>query len=303
MYEELEAYAMKKVLVAGATGYLGKYVALEFKRSGYYVRVLARDPEKLNNKGNYLEPPIGDIVDDVFTGEVTKPETLEGIFDDIDIVFSSIGITRQKDDVTFMDVDYQGNKNLLDLAKGASMKKFIFVSVFQAEMLNHIEIVKAREKFVEDLSRSGLGYTIIRPTGYFSDMTQYFKMAHSGRAYLLGKGKCKMNPIYGMDLATVCVKAVNREQSDISIGGPYVYTHEEIAELAFYVLKKRPKIFRIPNGFMNILLKVIYPFNKHMHSLLSFLSASMQMDLIAPKTGSHGLKQYYQQYVRRKMKK
>jgi len=35
-------------------------------------------------------------------------------------------------------------------------------------------------------------------------------------------------------------------------------------------------------------------------SLLSFLTATMQMDLMAPKTGSHGLAEYFQQYARRK---
>jgi nucleoside-diphosphate-sugar epimerase len=45
------------------------------------------------------------------------PDTLKGICDGIDVVISSIGITRQKDGLKYMDVDYQGNKNLLDLVK------------------------------------------------------------------------------------------------------------------------------------------------------------------------------------------
>ena len=46
-------------------------------------------------------------------------------------VFSSVGITRQKDGLTFKDVDYQGNRNLLEVAKHAGVKKFIYVSVFR----------------------------------------------------------------------------------------------------------------------------------------------------------------------------
>ena len=37
---------MKRILVAGATGYLGGFVAREFKSQGYVVRALARSPEK-----------------------------------------------------------------------------------------------------------------------------------------------------------------------------------------------------------------------------------------------------------------
>ena len=38
---------MKRILVAGATGYLGGFVAREFKSQGHFVRALARSPEKL----------------------------------------------------------------------------------------------------------------------------------------------------------------------------------------------------------------------------------------------------------------
>ncbi len=43
---------MQKVLVAGATGYLGRFVVHEFKRRGYWVRVLARNPKKIEQKGS-----------------------------------------------------------------------------------------------------------------------------------------------------------------------------------------------------------------------------------------------------------
>ncbi|NTW48305.1 MAG: NAD(P)H-binding protein, partial [Chlorobiales bacterium] len=89
---------MKKVLVAGSTGYLGQYVVRELKKQGYWVRALARNPKKLDE--------IKDSIDEIFVGEVTKPETLNGVCKGIDVLFSSIGITRQKDGLTYHDVDY-----------------------------------------------------------------------------------------------------------------------------------------------------------------------------------------------------
>lgn len=77
---------MKKVLAAGATGYLGRYVIKERKKQGYWVRALARNPEKLENlKGS---------IDEIFIGEVTRPETLDKVCQGINFVFSSVGITR-----------------------------------------------------------------------------------------------------------------------------------------------------------------------------------------------------------------
>ncbi len=40
---------MKKVLVAGATGYLGRYIVNELKKQGYVVHALARNPKKLED--------------------------------------------------------------------------------------------------------------------------------------------------------------------------------------------------------------------------------------------------------------
>lgn len=86
---------MKRVLVAGATGYLGGFVAPEFKARGHFVRALARSPEKLDR--------IKDSLDEIVRGEVTRPETLERVCEGIDVVFSSVGITKQKDNLTFQE--------------------------------------------------------------------------------------------------------------------------------------------------------------------------------------------------------
>jgi len=288
---------MRKVLVAGATGYLGRFVAREFKKQGYWVRVLARNPKKLEQAGPFLEPAVKDLVDDIFVGEATRPETLQGLCDGIDIVFSSIGITRQRDKLSFRDVDYQGNKNILDLALKASVKKFIFVSVFNANLLRHVPIVSAREEFVRDLDQAGLDYTIVRPTGYFSDMTEFLKMAVSGRVYLIGAGKKRLNPIHGADLAKVCVDAVNVRQNEIAVGGPETYTHHEIAELAFSVAGKRPKITRIPAWPANAVVKAMRPFGERYYSLAAFFTSAMQQDFAAPETGTHTLKEYYREIL------
>ena len=289
----------KKVLVAGATGYLGRYVAQEFKRQGYWVRVLARSPEKLRTEGPYMEPAIDQLCDELFVGEVTRPETLAGVCEGIDIVFSSIGITRQRDGLGFMDVDYQGNMNLLAEALESKIRKFVFVSVFMADRIS--DLARERELFVEELKQSGLAYGIIRPTGYFSDMSEYLKMAKGGKVYVLGAGNNRINPIHGQDLAEVCVDSAELDQdhSERDVGGPITYSYEEIGTMACDILGVKKKIVHIPLGLARLVVACIRPFRPRVYQAVKFFTTVMSNDFVAPQAGSNRLDRYFAEMSKR----
>jgi len=102
----------KKIVLAGATGYLGKHVAKELMKQQYPATILVRDKSKVPADLKKLE---------TLVAEVTKPDTLNGVMDNADVVVSTIGITKQKDGLTYMDVDYQANLNLLNEAKKAGV--------------------------------------------------------------------------------------------------------------------------------------------------------------------------------------
>lgn len=272
---------MKRILVAGATGYLGGFVAWEFKDRGWFVRALARTPEKLDH--------LTDSADEVIQGQVTRPETLDGVCDGMDVVFSSVGITRQKDGLTFWDVDYQGNKNLLETALQAGVQKFIYISVFNGPQLPHLDIVRAHEEFVELLKGSGIDYTVVRPTGYFSDLGELLDMARKGRVYLFGDGRSRMNPIHGADLAVSCADAVDQSNTEIDVGGPQTLTWEEMAGLAFETLRRPVRITRIPGWMMGLVVWLVRLFNRHQGELMAFFATMATTDVVAPVAGTHTL--------------
>ena len=62
-----------RVLVAGATGYLGKFAVQAFKNNGYWVRVLTRSTERLYRSGPFTAPAISkDEVDDMTLDEIQE---------------------------------------------------------------------------------------------------------------------------------------------------------------------------------------------------------------------------------------
>ena len=287
-----------KVLVAGATGYLGRFVVREFKRRGYWIRALVRNPGRLAEPGPFLAPAVRDRIDDLFVGQVTQPESLVGLCDGIDVAFSSVGVTRQKDGLTFHDVDYQGNRNILDRALEASVARFIYVSVYNAQLMEHLAIVKAHEDFVRALQASDLPHTILRPTGYFSDIGEYFQMAKSGRAYLIGDGKKHLNPIHGADLARVCAEAITSRDAEVPAGGPVVYSQNDIAELAFSILGNPPRITRIPIWLTRAAIGAMRLFDRHAADLFDFFVTAGQYENVAPCFGTHTLDEYFRELAR-----
>jgi uncharacterized protein YbjT (DUF2867 family) len=282
---------MKKVLVAGATGYLGRYVVQEFKKQEYWVRALTRNSNRLDSLSKYIDEKVA--------GAVTNPDSLSGICKNIDIVFSSIGITKQKDGLTYMDVDYQGNKNLLEEAKKAGVSKFIYISVFSAENIKHLKGIEAKLKFEAELKQSGLDYAIIYPNGFFSDMLEYLQMAKKGKGYVFGSGENKINPIHGKDLAEVCVNVASGYEKEINVGGPDILTHNEILQIAFGTVGKATKISKIPLWMRNMLLALVRTFSSvETYGPLEFFMTVLAEDMVAPTCGTRHLRDFYSENIK-----
>lgn len=282
---------MENILLAGATGYLGRYIVRELAMWRIPALAITRHPEKLND----ADPEITRVL----KAEVTQPETLAGLCAGIDTVISAVGITRQQDDLTYMDVDYQANLNLLREAQQAEVLKFIYISVIDGDKLRHLAITAAKEKFVDELKNSGLEYTIIRPNGFYSDMRQFLEMAQKGTIYLFGNGEHKLNPIHGADLAEVCIRAISQKTNEITVGGPDILTQNEIAEMAFSAWGKTPNIIHLPDWIRNALItgaKIFTTAKKY--GALEFFLTMMGRDNMAPRFGTHRLQDFYKSEVK-----
>lgn len=281
---------MTKILVAGASGYLGKYILEELDSWGIPVLALVRAPEKLKDlKHRNIK---------IVQAEVTRPETLMGVCKGVETVISTVGITRQNDGLTYMDVDYHANLNLLKEAERTGVRKFIYVSVIDGDKLRHLKVTEAKERFVDVLKASGLEYTVIRPNGVFSDLRDVLYMAEKGRVVLFGNGELKLNPIHGADLAEVCVRAIAQKEKEIVVGGPDILTQNEIAEMALCAWNKPADIVHLP-GWIRLLIlhtaKIFLP--EQRFGPLEFFLTLMARESIATRYGTRRLQDFFNQEV------
>ena len=278
-----------RVLIAGSTGYLGRHVVAAAVRRGHSVAAIARTASKLEDFRSEI---------DVIEAQVTDVGSLRGVCDGVDVVFSSLGITRQTDKVTYEDVDYQANLNLLREAERAGVRRFVFVSVLHPEYTLHTDMVRAKERFVETLRASPIESVVVRPTGFFSDMGEFQDMARRGRCWVFGDGTAKLNPIHGADLAEVCVDALVGDESEVQVGGPDILTQREIAALAFQGLGKPARVSGLPLWLVDALLWLIKPFHRRWWNIGSFMSGAGRHDMVGPAHGEHHLADWFAERAR-----
>lgn len=283
------------ILLAGATGYLGAYLLKALIENQNQVLAIVRNPQKIKNDN--------EIFLEVKQAEVTKPDTLRDICKGIDTVISTVGITRQKDGLTYLDVDYKANMNLLEEAKKTGVKHFVYVSAINGNKYRNLKIFEAKEKFVDALKSSGLNYTIIRPNGFFSDMKDFLQMAKSGRVYLFGSGHQKFNPIHGEDLARAIVDSLEDCKKELIIGGPDILSLNEISKLALSALNKPIKILHLPDCLRKLTLWCLRTFtNVKTYGPIEFFLTLMAKDNIAPTYGKHSLKDFFIEEAKKGLK-
>ena len=146
----------------------------------------------------------------------------------VDLVITSLGITRQKDGLGYREVDFQANLNLLREAETAGVGRFAYVHVLNPDAMAGVPLVDAKTAFVDALHASDMPATVIAPTGYFSDLGDILAMARKGRVWLFGDGTQRLNPIHGADLAMAIADATDAGRGWAEIGGPDVMTQGEL---------------------------------------------------------------------------
>lgn len=161
---------IKQVLVAGATGKTGRAVVKALVDRGVKVIALVRDPSKASR---VLPGPYAGV--SIAKGDVYQYATLAKALDGCDAVICATGANTVTDPLGPFSVDYSGTLNLVTASKRAGVKKFVLVTSIGTDdpLFNPLNLFWGvlfwKKRGEEELQRSGLNYTIVRPGGLVSD--------------------------------------------------------------------------------------------------------------------------------------
>lgn len=250
---------MPQLLIIGATGVLGIAVSRFFLEKGYRVTAFVRDSKKtwgLEAKGA-----------SIIVGDLTSPQTINGIFKEADIVLTSAHGMMGKGKNKSQSVDEAGHKRLIDEARKAGVKHFIYTSVNTASPDHPIDFFRTKYVMEQYLIKSGLCYTILRMPAFMEWHVYNLlgkNIIEKGKTTILGSGNNPTNFIAVKDVVSAIDKIAGNENffnKIVSVAGPQNISRNEIAELFGKALKIKPKVGHVPTGVLKFFSVLIQPFH------------------------------------------
>jgi uncharacterized protein YbjT (DUF2867 family) len=192
-----------KAFVAGAAGETGRRIVRELVQRNIPVRAMVRDEAAARS----ILPPEAEIV----VGDVLKPDSLKAAIADCTVVLCATGARPSFDPTGPYLVDFEGTKNLTNIAKEKGIEQFVLVSSMCVSQvfhpLNLFWLILVWKKQAEEyLQRSGLTYTIVRPGGLKNEDNTDAVIMQSADTMFEGS-------IPRQKVAQVCVEALANPES------------------------------------------------------------------------------------------
>ncbi len=263
-------------LLIGATGKLGHAITDLLLREGYPVRAMTRNPEKaeaLRARGA-----------EVIGGDLVNPASLREALKGVDVVISAAHSLLGRGRYASVHVDGTGHRTLIDLAREAGVKHFIYTSALGAAADNPSLFYRLKHATEQHLINSGLTYTILRPSAFMETHAHEFlgqSILEKGKTTILGRGESRINFVSVADVAHYAVLAMQDpmlHNAVLDIGGPDNLSRNAVAELYGRLSGRTPKVSHVPPGVLRILSTIARPLHPGLSELFALTLAGDRED-------------------------
>jgi uncharacterized protein YbjT (DUF2867 family) len=243
-----------RVLVTGATGFVGPKVANAIADAGHELRVLERKSGAWEKAGIRCESAV--------QGDMTDAESLRRATQGVEVVVHLVAI-RQGRPEQFQQVMIDGTRNLLAAAKDEGITRFVLMSALgtSEQTQDLTPYFNAKWTQEQDVKAAGLEHVIFRPSFIFGRdggiLPTFRRLARfSPVTGIVGSGKQRIQPIWIDDVAAYFAAAVDKPTAanrTFELGGPDVVTWDELWQRlrATLGIRRRPTI-HLPTRLMRI---------------------------------------------------
>lgn len=223
---------LTKILVTGASGFVGHAVQHELRKAFYPIHALMQehsDPQVTCRLGSRT-----------FRGDIANKDTVRDAFSTgTEAVVHLVGIIEEKKAGDFERIHVEGTRTMVELAKDFGLKKIIHMSALGTRPNARARYHKTKFAAEEIVQKSGIPYTILRPSVIFGEGSEFLAMLEMIARMplftpIIGDGRGKLHPVYVGDVAKIVRQCLEDEKTDgqiIEIGGPDVFTLDEMVRL------------------------------------------------------------------------
>jgi uncharacterized protein YbjT (DUF2867 family) len=192
-----------KAFVAGATGETGRRIVRELVERQIPVRAMVRNIATAQE----LLPPGVELIE----GDVLDPSAITQAIGDSTVVLCATGARPSFDPTGPYQVDYEGTKNLVNIAKEKGIEHFVLVSSLCVSNFFHPLnlfwlVLWWKQQAEQYLKTSGLTYTIVRPGGLKNE-------DNTNPIIMSGADTLFEGSIPRKKVAQVCVESLTTPQS------------------------------------------------------------------------------------------
>jgi len=229
------------LLIIGGTGTLGRQVVLQALTKGYQVRCLVRN----FRKANFLKEWGVELV----YGDLTKPETIPPCFKGITAVIDA-STSRPTEFNSLKKVDWNGKLCLIEAAKAANVKRFIFFSAQNVEQFEKIPLMKLKSGIEKKLKESNIPYTIFRLTGFYQGLIEQYAIPILENVPIwVTNENTYISYMDTQDIAKFCLRALqisDTENQTFFLSGLKGWVSSEIISLCEQLAGQMARIQRVP---------------------------------------------------------
>lgn len=229
------------LLIIGGTGTLGRQIVLQALTKGYQVRCLVRN----FRKANFLKEWGVELV----YADLARPETIPPCLKGITAVIDA-STSRPNELNSLKKVDWNGKLHLIEAAKAANVKRFIFFSAQNVEQFDNIPLMKVKNGIEFELKNSGIDYTIFRLTGFYQGLIEQYAIPilENLPIWLTNENTC-ISYMDTQDIAKFCIRSLQIPKTanqTFFLSGLKGWVSSEIINLCEQLAGQKAKIQRVP---------------------------------------------------------